>query len=48
MKAQFEKIEEERKHEDQQVDHDQETELAAGQAGEQMLDPLRTVYRPGR
>jgi hypothetical protein len=40
---QFEEVEEERQHEDQDVHHDQETHLAARQAGQQMLNPLRTI-----
>ena len=45
---QLEEVEEEGEHEDQQVDHDQEAELPAGQAGEQVLDPQVAVHAAER
>ncbi len=43
MKAQLEEVEEEGEEEDQQVHHDEEADLAAGQVGEQMLDPAVAI-----
>jgi hypothetical protein len=47
MKASSKKSRKKARNEDQQVDHDQEAELAAGQAGQQVLDPDRPST-PGR
>jgi hypothetical protein len=38
------KIEEECQQENEDVDYDEEAELAAGQGGEQMLDPYMAVH----
>ena len=46
--GELEEIEEEREQEHQQVDHDQEADCAARQAGEQVLDPQVAVRRRGR
>ena len=40
---QFEKIKEEGEHENQDVDHDQETDLPARQVDQQVLNPVVTI-----
>ena len=37
-------VEKESQEENEQIDHDQKTHLAAWQTGQQMLNPHRTVY----
>ena len=42
--GELEEVEEEGEEEDEHVDDDQEADLAAGQAGEQVLDPEVAVH----